>query len=545
MYQATSVYFICAFAAIGGGLFGFDISSMSGVLGTMAYKRYFGNPVSYRQGGITCAMPFGSLVGALSSSFIADRWSRRTSIQIASVFWVIGSIIQCASVDIGMLVVGRVIAGLCVGIASSICPVYQAEIAPKEIRGRVVSLQQWAITWGILIQYFIQYGASNVDGGPNNPSQSTSAFRIPWGIQIIPAVILFFGMFFLPRSPRWLASKDRWEEAVQVMAALHGGGDVNHPKVLAEYQEIEETLRFEREEAISSYRQLVEPRMLKRVILGMSIQMWSQLCGMNVMMYYVVYIMEGANIASPLLTASVQYILNVALTLPAIIYLDRFGRRPSMLIGSFFMMTFLFIVGALQASYGIPNVPPYKNSTNSDITWIIYNNKAVSKAIVSMTYLFVCTFATTWGPTSWTYPSEIYPTKIRAKAVSLSTASNWFWNCVLAFGVPPLLTNINWKMYMIFATFNGAAFIHMFLTAPETKGKTLEEMDDVFDSGLPAWKPVPKGSRLDQLEKDIEAGNLKITAPIGGARPFGSEKAVVQETTQHVEQPATAHTATT
>ena len=196
--------------------------------------------------------------------------------------------IQCASVDIGMLVVGRVVAGLCVGIASSICPVYQAEIAPKEIRGRVVSLQQWAITWGILIQYFIQYGSSWVGGGPNDPNQPTSAFRIPWGVQIVPAVLLFFGMFFLPRSPRWLASKDRWEEAIQTLAMLHGGGDVNHPKVLAEYQEIEEALRFEREEAISSYRQLVEPRMMKRVILGMSIQMWSQLCGMNVMMYYVV-----------------------------------------------------------------------------------------------------------------------------------------------------------------------------------------------------------------------------------------------------------------
>jgi MFS family permease len=187
-----------------------------------------------------------------------------------------------------MLVVGRAIAGLCVGIASSICPVYQAEIAPKEIRGRVVSLQQWAITWGILIQYFIQYGASWVGGGPNNPNQPTSAFRIPWGVQIVPAVILFFGMFFLPKSPRWLASKDRWEEAIQVMAHLHGGGDINHPKVLAEYQEIEEALRFKREESIGSYKQLVEPRMLKRVLLGMSIQMWSQLCGMNVMMYYIV-----------------------------------------------------------------------------------------------------------------------------------------------------------------------------------------------------------------------------------------------------------------
>lgn len=135
--------------------------------------------------------------------------------------------------------------------------------------------------------------------------------------------------------------------------------------------------------------------------------------------------MEGANIASPLLTASIQYILNVLLTLPAIIYLDRFGRRPSMLIGSFLMMTYLFIVGALQASYGVANVGDLQTKDNKDISWIIHNNKPVSKAIVAMTYLFVCTFATTWGPTSWTYPSEIFPTKIRAKAVSLSTASNW------------------------------------------------------------------------------------------------------------------------
>lgn len=182
--------------------------------------------------------------------------------------------------------------------------------------------------------------------------------------------------------------------------------------------------------------------------------------------------MEAANVASPvLLTASVQYILNVALTLPAILYLDRFGRRPALLIGSFLMMTDLFIVGALQASYGVPNKDELITLSNSDISWIIHNNSAVSKAIVALTYLFVCIFATTWGvsikahvlldgllglllfsdilanihfqPTSWTYPSEIFPTKIRAKAVSLATASNWFFNCILAFAVPPLL----WHMY--------------------------------------------------------------------------------------------------
>ena len=129
--------------------------------------------------------------------------------------------------------------------------------------------------------YLISYGCSVTIDGPK-------AFRIAWGIQGVPGFILLGSLFFFPESPRWLASKDRWEEAVQTLAGLHGGGDVNHPKVLAEYKEIEEALRFEREEAINSYRQLVEPRMLKRVILGMSIQMWSQLCGMNVMMYYVV-----------------------------------------------------------------------------------------------------------------------------------------------------------------------------------------------------------------------------------------------------------------
>jgi MFS family permease len=178
-----------------------------------------------------------------------------------------------------MLVVGRVISGLCIGIASTIVPVYQAEVAPKEIRGRTISLQQWAITWGILIQFLIQFGASHVGGGPDDPNQPTAAFRIPFGVQAFPGLILFFGMFFMPRSPRWLASKDRWEEAIEVLAMLHGKGDMNSPRVLAEYQEIEEALRFEREEAVSSIRRLATPRMAKRVLLGMSIQMWSQLCG--------------------------------------------------------------------------------------------------------------------------------------------------------------------------------------------------------------------------------------------------------------------------
>ncbi|KAI0019170.1 general substrate transporter [Xylariomycetidae sp. FL0641] len=509
MYVFSNVYCICAFAAIGGGLFGFDISSMSGVLGTQAYKRYFHNPESAHQGAITASMPAGSLVGSLASSFLADRYSRKVALQVACLLWILGSIIQCASLNVGMLCAGRVVAGLCVGVASSVVPVYQSEVAPKEIRGRVVSLQQWAITWGILTQYFVQYGAAQVGGGATDAHQPEAAFRIPWGVQMIPAIVLFFGLFFFPYSPRWLASRDRWDDAVAVLARLHGGGDREHPKVLAEYKEIEEALRFEREAAVDSFRALLRPRIFRRVVLGMSIQMWSQLCGMNIMMYYIVYIMEGANIGNPLTTAAIQYVINVVLTLPAIMYLDRFGRRPALVIGAFFMMVFMFLEGILQAVYGRPN----DGGAAKEITWYIPDNKPVSIAIVAMSYLFVATFATTWGPTSWTYPSEIFPSKVRAKAVSLSTASNWFWNMVLAFAVPPLLRGISWRIYMLFGAFNAAAFLHMLLLAPETKGYTLEEMDDVFDSGRPAWRSHKKASRLDQIQREIERGFLTIEAP--------------------------------
>ncbi|KAK5995342.1 MFS glucose transporter mfs1 [Cladobotryum mycophilum] len=480
MYQATNVYFICSFAAIGGGLFGFDISSISGILGTAAYKRYFNNPISYAQGGITASMPAGSFVGSLCSSFIADKLSRKFALQIACVLWIIGSAIQCAAQNVEMLCAGRVVAGLCVGIASSVVPIYQAEIAPKEIRGRVVSFQQWAITWGILIQYFIQYGcAEAVGGGPNDPNQSTAAFRIPWGIQMVPAWILFFGLFFFPHSPRWLASKDRWEEALQVLADLHGNGSADHPRVLAQYREIENALRFEKEQTNGKFAALLQK-------------------------HYIVYIMEGAQIGTPLLTASIQYIINVVFTLPAILFLDKWGRRPSLVIGAFLMMTWLFISGGLQHYYGEPNRPGTRNKTNTDITWVIIDNKPVSIAIVFCSYLFVATFATTWGPTSWTYPAEIFPSKIRARAVSLSTATNWLCNMALAFAVPPM--------------FNAVAFIHMFLCAPETKGYTLEEMDEVFDSNLPAWRKLNKKSRLDELEFQIQQGNVKVLPPGPGTR---------------------------
>lgn len=227
-------------------------------------------------------MPAGSWVGALVSGYLSDIFGRKKSIMIGCVIWVIGSTIICASQNIGMLIAGRIINGLCVGIESAQVPVYVSEIAPPSKRGRLVAFQQWAITWGILILYYVSYGASFV-GGTTPMTYSTSAFRIPWGIQMLPAVLLFFAMMFLPESPRWLARKDRWEDCHAVLTLVHGKGNPDSPLVQQELSDIREMAEFEARNADVTYWELFTPKFINRTHIGIFTQIWSQLTGMNVM----------------------------------------------------------------------------------------------------------------------------------------------------------------------------------------------------------------------------------------------------------------------
>ncbi|KAF9456658.1 general substrate transporter [Collybia nuda] len=476
---ASNPYIVGSFACIGGGLFGLDISSMSGVLSNIHYKTQFGFPSPSAQGAIVASMPAGSLFGALLVTQLADRIGRKRTVILAGLVWVIGSIIQCASVNRGMLVAGRVISGISVGLSSAVVPIYQSEITAPSIRGRMVSLQQWSITWGILIQYFIQFGCSYING--------VASFRIPWGLQMIPALILSAGMTIFPESPRWLFDHGREAEALQVLADLHGGGDKNNDLVVFEYEEIKQQVHIERTEGAKSYLDLFKPGNPRRVLLGCSLQMWSQLTGMNVMMYYIIYVFQGAGLTGVrgnLIADSVQYVLNVALTVPAIIYIDKWGRRPMLLIGTILMGFWLFLVGGLQGHFGHWGV------IDGASVWVISDNDAATKAIIVCSYLFVCSFAITMGPVSWTYPAELYSLKVRGKAVSLATATNWLFNTALAWAVPPGLATIAWKTYFIFGTFNFAAFIHIFFMFPETVGRSLEEVEEIFQQGhvFTAWK---------------------------------------------------------
>ncbi|WPG99853.1 Hypothetical protein R9X50_00267300 [Acrodontium crateriforme] len=511
MKKFGNVYLISAIAIIGGGLFGFDISSMSAIITSPAYLCYFNQgpngptfnnqscsgPRSSTQGGITASMAGGSWIASLGSGFFSDKFGRRTVIMAGAVIWIIGCIIVSATQNIAMLIVGRIINGICVGICSAQVPVYISEIAPPSKRGRLVGAQQWAITWGICIMFYISYGCSFLDG--------TSAFRIPWALQMIPAIALMSGMLILPESPRWLASKDRWEECEAVLILTHGKGDPYSPWVAREFQEIREWVEIERRSKQITYIDLFKPRYLNRTHIGIFIQVWSQLTGINVMMYYIGYIftMAGLSGNNLLLTSSIQYVINVVMTIPALIWIDRIGRRPTLLVGSILMSIFLFANAAIFATQGVP-VPDGVNGIKEASLKV---SGPASKAIIACSYLLVASYAPTWGPVSWIYPPELYPNQLRGKAVALSTSANWAFNFALGYFVPPAFVNITWKTYILFGVFCILMTIHVYFLFPETAGKPLEEVTEIFEDpngpkwiGTPAWRTKNYTSTVEKME---------------------------------------------
>lgn len=216
--------------------------------------------------------------------------------------------------------------------------------------------------------------------------------------------------------------------------------------------------------------------------------------GMNVMMYYISYIFQMANLGDgDLLSSGIDYIVNVFMTIPALIWLDRWGRRMPLLVGAAFMCLWMALNAGLFAVY---SKPAYPGEFSSDAESMSISG-APAKAVIASTYLFVASYAPTWGPVSWTYPPELYPLRVRGKAVALSTSGNWAFNFALAYFVPVAFANITWKTYLIFAIFCFTMFWHVFFLFPETANKTLEEIAEMFDDtrpgaikyiGTPAWK---------------------------------------------------------
>ncbi|KAL3250534.1 hypothetical protein ABHI18_011139 [Aspergillus niger] len=478
MYRISNIYVLAGFGTIGGALFGFDVSSMSAWIGTDQYLEYFNHPDSDLQGGITASMSAGSFAGALAAGFISDRIGRRYSLMLACCIWVIGAAIQCSAQNVAHLVAGRVISGLSVGITSSQVCVYLAELAPARIRGRIVGIQQWAIEWGMLIMYLISYGCGQGLAG-------AASFRVSWGVQGIPALILLAALPFFPESPRWLASKERWEEALDTLALLHAKGDRNDPVVQVEYEEVQEAARIAQEAKDVSFFSLFGPKIWKRTLCGVSAQVWQQLLGGNVAMYYVVYIfnMAGMSGNTTLYSSAIQYVIFLVTTGTILPFVDRIGRRLLLLTGSVLCMACHFAIAGLMASRGhhVDSV-----DGNANLKWSITGPPG--KGVIACSYIFVAVYGFTWAPVAWIYASEVFPLKYRAKGVGLSAAGNWIFNFALAYFVAPAFTNIQWKTYIIFGVFCTVMTFHVFFFYPETARRSLEDIDLMFETDMKPWK---------------------------------------------------------
>lgn len=477
-YTVYNPYLLAAISTIGGMLFGFDISSVSSFVSTDSYLNYFNSPGSLEQGGITASMAGGSFLSSCITGYFVDRFGRRPVIQAATGFWIVGCAIQCSAQDVAQLIVGRVVAGFGIGFASSTVPVYISELAPKRIRGRLGGLFQWAVTWGIMIMFYIGYGCTFIEG--------VASFRTAWGIMMIPGALLLAGTFVLAESPRWLAKEGRWEEAIHIISMVQGGGDVNHPDVTLEIEEIREALEIESANAHITVFDLFRKPNLNRTLVGISAQVWQQLTGMNVMMYYIVYIFQMAGFSGDvaLTSSSIQYVINMVMTVPALIFIDRWGRRRMLLTGSILCGLWLLIMVILLGVFSSPLVDP----PASQMITITVTNKKASKAIISVSYLFVASFAPTWGPGIWVYCSEIFPTSQRGLANGICAGANWIFNFALALFVPTAFKNITWKTYIIFLAFCFVMTFHVYFMFPETKGKTLEEIGLMWDAKIPAWR---------------------------------------------------------
>lgn len=214
--------------------------------------------------------------------------------------------------------------------------------------------------------------------------------------------------------------------------------------------------------------------------------------------------MAGYSGDSNLLASSIQYIINVFMTLPALIWIDKWGRRPTLLVGAVLMATWMFANAGIMAVHG--------EVVEGGIDGVAQQSMRLSgssaKGLIACTYLFVASYAPTWGPASWVYPPELFPLRLRGKGVALATSGNWAFNTALGLFTPPAFANIRWQTYIIFGVFNAAMFIHVFFLFPETAGKTLEETEAMFEDpngipyiGTPAWKTRITTNHIQQLER--------------------------------------------
>jgi len=465
---------ITSFAAFGGILYGYDTGVINGLQGMDVFKCTFGSGgtppncslTSGETSLIVSILSAGTFVGALLAAPTGDIIGRKFGIIMACAVFCLGVALQVASSALTLFVVGRVFAGIGVGLVSVLVPMYQSECAPKWIRGAVVSAYQWAITIGILLAAIINNATAT------RPDHSS--YQIPISIQFVWAFILVSGMLVLPESPRWLIKKGRDEAAAKSLSRLTSL-NVKDPQVELELNDIRTNLEEEMSLGKATYAdcfRMGHNKILLRTLTGILLQAFQQLSGINFIIYYGTQFFMNSGIQNSFLIAIVTGVVNVVMTIPGIWGVERFGRRRLLLVGATGMLICEFIIAIVGVATPKTNI-------------------ASQKVLIAFVCVYIAFFASTWGPIAWVICGEIFPLNVRAKAMSLSIASNWLWNFGIGFATPYLVNDgpgnagLGSNVFFIWGATCTGGLIFTYFMIPETKGLSLEAIDLMYQSTVP------------------------------------------------------------
>jgi len=428
-----------AITALGGLLFGYDTGVVSGAL--LFLKTQFGGLSDFQLELVTSLLLIGAMAGALIAGRLTDRIGRKPTIMITAVVFVLGVLLAAFTPTYPVLLIARVVIGLAVGSSSMSVPLYIGEIAPPRFRGGLVSLNQLAITLGILISYLVDYGLS-----------SSGNWRLMFGLAAVPAVLLFAGIMTQRESPYWLIERGRDQEARSVLARLRPAGEIDQ-----EVTEIREIIGQGRAGLRELFSRTVKPALL----VGVAMAVFQQVTGINTVIYYAPSLLHDAGLgASSALLANVGIgAVNVVMTIVAIRLLDRTGRRPLLIRGTVGMA-----VGMIAAALAF--------------TGGTHLTGARAAVAIAALVIYTGSFAIGLGPVFWLMISEIYPQRVRGTAMSVASLANWAANFVVTISFLTLLSAIGGTgVFSLFAFLTLVALWFFVRRVPETKGRSLQAIE--------------------------------------------------------------------
>jgi SP family galactose:H+ symporter-like MFS transporter len=429
-----TVLLTAAVAALGGLLFGYDTSVISGAMLFLQSDFHLTDTQLEFAVGIALA---GALVGSAIAGILADRWGRRSTLILAGIGFGVFAVLSGLAVGLVSFVVARFFVGACIGLASLVTPLYLAEMAPARIRGALVSLNQLAITVGIGVAYFVDYSLA-----------ASQNWRWMFITALFPSLVLLIGMIFLPESPRWLARSGFRQRALENFHRLGRGDEAE-----AELRDVELVLQEEK----GGFGMLFQPGFRVAVLVGIGLAVFQQITGINTIIYYSPAILRMSGYPSAkaaILAAAIIGVVNVLVTIVSILLVDRLGRRFLLLLGTAGMAVALTLVG------------------------IAFHNHSAGFVVFYEVIAYIVFFGIGLGPVVWLLISEIYPTKIRGKAMSLATLTVWGANWLVAGTFLSLIHAAGPAgTFWIFAVICVLAFFFCLAFVPETKGRSLEDIE--------------------------------------------------------------------